>query len=100
MGNIIEISTEQLNTDIQTVQENINKIKSEISALTEEVSKLNGMWSGPANQVYNQQAAEDFAKINSLMEAIGKFEQHMEFAVQQYNKCEQSVAEKVAAIRI
>lgn len=100
MNDYIEISTRQLNDDRQTVQTNIENISNTLGKLANEINKLNGMWSGPANMAYNQQTGKDFEKIGELMKTITSFAQKMEFAAQEYTKCEIGVAELVAAIRV
>lgn len=100
MNDYIEIETVQLNNDRQTVQENIRKIGDELEHLSESVGRLNGMWSGPANAAYNQQTGHDFEEMNRLLTEIADFVQCMEFAASEYVKCEDSVADSVAGIRI
>lgn len=96
----IEISTTNLESDRARVQQCIRQIEKELSDLVGEVEKLNSMWTGPANAAYNNQVVLDQEKLTELLAALADIAECMAFASEEYVKCENHVADMIAAIRL
>lgn len=100
MSDYIEISTTQLNSDREFIEENIENIQAELESFSEELYNLNGMWTGPSNAAYIQQISKDLERLQEVLNVLSNLVQCMSFAAQEYVKCEDGVADLVASIRI
>lgn len=96
----IEIETRLLGQDKDTVQEEIQSLKSQTEKLKEQVETLGGMWEGPAKDAFMNQFAEDCEFIESFFAEMDAYVQAMEYAEMEYNKCENEAARIVEAIEI
>ena len=54
---------------------------------------------GCSRYVY-EQLSKDAALMEEVFAALRKYKEHMEYAVREYNQCEQDVHELVASIQV
>lgn len=98
VGNIIRVSVPEIKRDQEQIQDQMEQVANEMNLLSDAVKRLNGMWTGPANAVYVQQAGEDIEMMGELIQQIGSFVQCMVYASQHYVQCERGVSDAVASI--
>jgi len=100
MAQEIAINTGNLSTDIETLQEQLNQIRTDMDRMYEAVRILDSMWDGPANQAFNVQFAQDHKDMDSLCDTIQRIIDCLGYAKQEYNNCESEIAGIVAAISV
>lgn len=100
MAQHIEVDTITLNSDRETMQENLNTIKTDMTKMYEAVAKLDMMWNGPANDAFNVQFMQDKADMDELCKIIQKVVDCMSFARKEYDNCENQISNIIAGIRI
>lgn len=100
MAERIEIETRSLGQDKETIQTQTEGLRSRMSQMLEQMEGLSGMWEGPAKEAFLVQFRNDYAYMQEFLAEMDKYVQAMAYAESEYNKCENDVAQIVAAIRI
>lgn len=100
MAERIEIETRSLGQDRETIQSQTEGLKSRTRQLSEQIESLSGMWEGPAKESFMAQFRTDYEFMQEFLMEMDKYVQAMAYAENEYNKCENDVAQLVAAIRI
>ena len=100
MGNEITVNTWTLSSDIETLQQQLNVIKTDMDKMYDAVRVLDSMWDGPANQAFNVQFNSDRNDMLELCNTVQKIIDCMEYAKKEYNSCEADVGSIVASIAI
>lgn len=100
MPNYIKVSTQRLNQDRDTIQSEMKDISRSIEELAEEMRLLGQTWEGPAWLAFQNQAAADIENMQMIYEKLSVYISHIEFAVKEYQKCENQVNSLVDSIRI
>ena len=98
--NLIQIDTGLLSNTINEMNEEVTRLKKSITEIYQEILELDAMWDGPANQVFNAQFEKDRQQFISICNELKKYINELGAANNEYNKCENKVAEIVNAIRI
>lgn len=96
----IEISTEHLGQDIGTMQSQLDALNAARQQVFRCVENLNTMWDGAAHSVFVMQTLRDSMKFQQLMNKLQNLVECLEYAQTEYNKCSDSVNEKIASIRL
>jgi uncharacterized protein YukE len=96
----IAIDTSTLNTDIGELQTALDSAKMQLEDMYTQMTELDTMWDGPANEEFNIQFKLDYTNTKSLFETIASLIECMEYARDQYNSCENEVGSLVNSIRI
>ena len=100
MADYIEIDASQLERDRQTIQSELDRIKTGIDQLRERMVNLGAMWEGPAHDVFMAQFQADYEYIQEFNSEIARYIETMEYARQEYEKCEIEVQQAIASVRI
>lgn len=100
MDNNIEINTQILDSDKGNMIADLQKVRSEMKSMFEEVNDLNGMWEGPANSAFNEQFKLDYGTLTDICNSLQKYIECMDFASKEYVKCENSIGSAIAAIKL
>lgn len=100
MGDRIEIETRSLAQDRDTIQSQTEGLKTKMNQMQEQMERLSGMWEGPAKEAFMTQFQTDYAYMMDFLAEMNKYVQAMTYAENEYNKCENDVAQIVAAIQI
>lgn len=100
MADYIEVDTQALNRDRQTIQSELDKVRTEISQLKEKMANLGTMWEGPAHDAFMAQFNADYEFIQGFGNELGTYIETMEYAQREYEKCENAVEQAIASIRI
>lgn len=100
MADYIEVDTEALNRDRQTIQSELQRVRTEIGRLNEEMAGLSAMWEGPAHEAFLAQFNADYEFFLQFGNEIESYIGMMEYAQNEYQRCEASVDQAVAAVRV
>lgn len=100
MADYIETDTMALERDMQTIQSELERVRTEINQLEEKMVNLGAMWEGPAHNAFMVQFNADYELIQEFGNEIGVYIETMEYAVREYQKCEREVQQAIASIRI
>ncbi len=96
----IAIDTGALNRDVGTLNGTLDRIYSELSGMSDAIQTLDGMWDGPANEMFVQQFRHDYESMQEVCKGVRSLIQSMEDASKKYAAGENQVSGIVAAIRI
>jgi len=96
----IEIDTEQLERDRTALEEGLGQMRQILKNVYEQMEELDGMWDGPANEVFQQQFASDRQEFEAACQEVQGLIDSFAHAKEEYEKCEEQVNAAVAAIRI
>ena len=100
MADRIEIETNLLTQDKETIQNQVRVLKSRMAGLKDQMERLSGMWEGPAKETFMIQFWSDCDFIQDFFSEMDAYVDAMEYARQEYEKCENNVSQIVASIRI
>lgn len=96
----IRVDTGKLSGTESAVRAQLKGIRDALNKMQSDVSALNAMWTGEANQAFNQTFQKDIRDLDALcseIQAIADFEHH---AHDEYVKCEHNVSDIINAINI
>lgn len=96
----IEISTEHLSNDISTMQSRVEELENAKTQVFGCLDNLNGMWLGSAHDAFVAQTGVDSEELNGLIKNLNNLIECMQFAKTEYEKCQDDVSSKIAAILI
>lgn len=99
MATNFEVNLSNLNSDINNARHSLDYIKKNIKGMFDEIKELDAMWDGDANDAFNVQFNSDYEMMLDVCKNIEKVIASMEFAKQEYTKCENSVSSAVQAMR-
>lgn len=94
-----EVNLSNLSSDITNARSNLEYIKKNIKGMFDEIRELDAMWDGEANNAFNVQFKSDYEMMQDVCKNIEKILNSMEFAKQEYAKCESSVSSAVRAMK-
>lgn len=84
----IKVSTASLENDISHMKALLEQVNNNVRDMYEEVTALNGMWTGAANQTFSQKVEKENTEIKSYIENVSKYIQSVENDKNTYNLCE------------
>ena len=96
----ITVNTSTLAGDIEELRGALSSARTQLSEMFGQVTELDTMWDGPANEEFNRQFGNDYENAKRLCETIESLLACMEYARDQYNLCENEVNSIVSAIAI
>lgn len=94
-----EVNLTNLNSDINSARQNLSYIENNIKSMFDEIKELDTMWDGEANESFNVQFNSDYQMMLDVCKNIERIISSMEFAKQEYSKCENSVSSAVRAMK-
>lgn len=100
MNEYVEITTQSLEADKNTVQEEMTQLQNDLKLFAEELDLLSSLWEGPAGRVFRQQAASDIENIQEICEEMKEYIESMEYAGRCYERCERQVTGVIDKIRV
>ena len=95
----IEIDTELLQNNINSIEENINAAKNQIDTAYDGIRVLDTMWDGSANSAFNAQFASDYNRMIEICNAVADYYGKLREAKNQYIDGENRVSDIVSALR-
>lgn len=96
----IAVNTSTLAGDINELRTALGNARKQLEDMFTQVTELDAMWDGPANEEFKKQFGVDYENSKSLCETVDSLISCMEYAKEQYNLCENEVANIVASISI
>ena len=96
--NRIKVSTTELQSYAQSVEENIKKLEAEIGKLEQELNTINTMWEGPASETFFLVFQTDIEELRNLLRDLQSFNTYENNAVSKYNRCESEVGRLVDSL--
>ncbi len=100
MANGIEIETESLASDIQSMTQAVEELEGQTKEMYQLMEELDQMWDGPANEAFQAQFAADHEEMERFCRALREMIGEMEYARRAYEQCEEEVYEAVTAIQM
>lgn len=100
MADYIRVSTGNIKRDRESIQNERKGIEQSVEDLYQEMQSLAQTWEGPAWQSFQGQVASDIENMYAVCEMISGFLSHMEYAENEYQRCENQVGSLVDSIRI
>lgn len=96
----IAVDTTLLKSDVDSMQEELHGIRTELDLVYSSMQELDRMWEGAANESFMQQFGqdhEDMVKVCGIIQSMIDF---MGEAKQEYESAEREVSMLVSAVRI
>jgi len=100
MINEIANNLDRFAGDIETFKETVTDIENNLSKVYDGISSLNSMWTGTAHDEFVTQFNTDYEAMREILEMLNKFKGNLDYAKDEYNKCERSVSDLVNSIRV
>lgn len=100
MADYIEIETRSLGQDRDNIQNQTEAVRGKLGQLQSSMENLFSMWEGPAKDAFMAQYSTDYEFMQDFLKEMEKYVQAMSYAQQEYDKCENDVAQIVGAIQI
>ena len=99
-GKIIEVNTDSLRSDVSAIEEELSAINSGTDRLAQALRELEGMWDGNAKQAFSAAVNDDIRRLRELAKAMGHFTEKTSEVRQEYDRCENEVAQIISSIRV
>ena len=99
-GAYIEVNTVVLKQDTETIRQQIQQAEQCLKDLAADLAGLQAAWKGTANAAFQKQAAEDAEFLSDVIKEAAELTGCMEYAANEYVKCENEVADMVFAVRV
>lgn len=96
----IEIKTEELSNDISNMRNCVGDLNNAKTQVFSCLDSLNGMWVGSAHDAFVAQTAVDAQELKALIDNLNELIECMEYAKTEYDNCQSSVNDAVAAIQL
>lgn len=94
----IEIETNTLAADINELTGELNQARGFIQKMAEDMTALDSMWDGLANEAFMAQFGQDAQYAEELCNMVQKLTECMEYAKKQYDICETEVSSLISSI--
>lgn len=95
-----EIDTQQLSTDVKTLEENTEKARQCLENVQESLTALNSTWEGKANLAFRIAFQNDYEFMEEILTRLDKLAECMTYAGKEYVRCESDVKSLVDSIQI
>lgn len=96
----ITVNTSTLTGDINELKSALKSARAQLKEMFDQVTELDAMWDGPANQEFNRQFGIDYKNAGNLCNTVESLIGCMEYARDQYNMCENEVNSVVSSISV
>lgn len=96
----IEVNTGSLDRDCQELSQYMEETRKNLDSLLEILQMANAKWKGAANAAFNKQMSDDMEFLGGIIAEVGELLKCLGYAGQEYVKCENDVADAIAAVRI
>lgn len=100
MADKIKINTKTLANDTTSIQTYIKQIEGKIEKMETDVTDMNKMWSGTANEEFNQAFEKDMKALKEICKSLKEIVEYETTAKTEYNTCENKVSSLIAEISI
>lgn len=100
MASVIEVNTGTLRSDVTDLRGEVKAIQGEIGALRQLSGVLSGAWEGEAKNAFIAALTGDIGRLEALVNEFDKLVTQTDDVKNEYEKCENSVTQIVAGIRV
>ena len=100
MENVIEVSTGNLAQDVKDMEDILSELKKEMDEMDAMIVTLNTMWQGDAQNIFMKQYNLDRQIWMDMRENVEEIINGMQNARQAYEKCENTIGQKIDSLRI
>lgn len=94
----IGIETDTLDKDIKELSGELESARKLIQTMAEDMTELDSMWDGLANEAFMAQFGQDVQYAQELCNMVQKLTECMEYAKKQYDICDGEVSSLIASI--
>lgn len=98
--NEIGVNPQTLNSQTDSIQRELNRIREDIEKMYDAVRALDVMWDGPASESFKIQFNMDNIAMGQLCDTIQSILDSMKYAKDEYEKCEENVNSIISSIRV
>lgn len=98
--NEIATNIETMRKDISELEDLLSMARGTIDKVYAEMTQLDAMWDGDANETFNVQVRKDIEFGREVCDTVNEIINCMEYANSEYNKCENEIGNIIASIRI
>ncbi len=95
-----EVNMQTLGTDITAMENVVGDIRNDMVHMFDQVTEMDSMWDGPANEAFVQQFMLDKEMFEELCRSVDKVLESMTEANISYKNCEEQVGETINSIKI
>ncbi|NBI65374.1 hypothetical protein D1646_00835 [Pseudoflavonifractor sp. 60] len=99
-GQIIEVNTSTLRSDVSEIASELLGIKSDADKLEGVLGQLESMWDGYAKQAFSAAVRDDLSRLRDLVKAMQSLTTKTGQAREEYDKCENTVSQIVSSIKV
>ncbi len=99
-GKLIEVNTNTLKADVSEIDGELRAILQCAEKLTTTLSQLEGMWDGNAKQAFSNAVRDDLNRLRVLVKAVQNLTGKTGAAREEYDRCEATVSQIIASIRV
>lgn len=100
MGREIMVDTDRLNSDIARLQETLKALKKQKKQMETDIESLNGTWKGDSHKAFMEQFDSECQNIEEMFSAVEEMIGCMQYAKQQYERCENDINGIISSIKI
>lgn len=96
----LEMETRRLQSDIDSLKGHLKAMSQTGEKMMTNINALSTMWEGTAKNAFTVQFQSDYETLKSMEDVISTLIESLEYAREQYDKCENNVASIINAIRV
>lgn len=100
MNDRIEVNTNVLRRDADSMKEWIEELKKNAFGLNSIIEELNKMWTGKSKEVYIANISGEIERLRGLLQETERMIKKISEAVNIYDTCENSVSQEIDEIRV
>ncbi len=100
MENVIEVNTGSLAQDVRDMEEVLSELKKEMDEIDTLIASLDTIWLGDAKTAFTKKYNADRQVWVNMRENVEKIMEGMQNARLAYEKCENSVGQKIDSLWI
>ena len=100
MASMIEVNTTTLKSDVDIIRVELMKIRENADRMSQVLHELGSMWDGNAKLAFSAAVNSDIAQLTELVKTMQNFTGKTSEAREEYDKCENAVAQIVSSIRV
>lgn len=90
----------RFSTDIEKYISAVSDLGLNLQKVYDGIAALNTMWVGTAHDEFIKQFNADHEDMKELLDSLNKFRENLQYANEEYNRCENKVAELIASIKL
>lgn len=96
----IEINTASLKSDVGKMSDKVILLRNTMKEMNDAVLEINGMWEGISHDAFVSQYSTDYENMMEVCGIIDQIIECMNYAVEQYDQCDEEVKSTIKALKI